>query len=244
MDIGRNHDNTSVDAALETDASLAAVREAIDRLNRTGICIRRSSTRPHTVAPITGVAGCEEFQKVSLIYVKAFYRLATPELQEYLSHCMTTRRNMIMVERYRHEERKVRPDAATPQAEPLAPIPEDEDPQLEVLIRVKQHATVSGHPSDHDIQPIAKSPIPQILVRPYSGSENSTIDSSLFKKRMASPSHGGSRSKGTMSIRISQVQYPPPPQPEGNDNYATCYWCCERHKHLSNPDSWMYVPIN
>ncbi|KLU92426.1 hypothetical protein MAPG_11372 [Magnaporthiopsis poae ATCC 64411] len=227
---GRKEDQdttTETGLAPELDSSLKAIHGALDRLNRYGVLIRRSSKKPQTTCSSQNDPAKNHFKQIMLGCVQALYPSARIELQEYLAGYMATRRNEIVRKQSRHEIYQTHRSTLTT---PLDSIPEHELSQVEGRLQ----PPASGFTDSQQGRGSQGGTASGVLgAGPHRGfqarhSEHSSINSFLFhQQRNERPSDFGSERNDTSSIHGRRVGYPKPPQPGANSNFIKCEWCAQ-----------------
>ncbi|KAN0066704.1 hypothetical protein V8E54_015174 [Elaphomyces granulatus] len=211
-------------SATEMDL-LKAIDGAIDRLNRLGIAIRKSSTRSSMARDLTDMTGFKSFKELALVFLKTLYPDANDELHEQLGMSMAERYSGITSRQSRHDLFRERRPKLSPC---LPPIREDTE------VSDQPRPVIPGAVSSQYRQMAERiAPRRDNILR----SEPSSIDRQALHQKMDASSNAGSRKKETSSIQIHQVTYPKAPQ--GSSNWITCEWCFEtREKSYFEGDNW------
>lgn len=253
---GSSHESSSPDTAADKarraepaaglDAALAAVNQALGRLNRTGTSIRRLPTTSNTLIVEPDIPGSQEFKKAALSCVQALYSRASPELQEHLGESITAARNDVITRKLRQEQRMTRAHRIIP----LEALPEDESTTLTSQGTTHWPPATMTLPAELGIQrpKSERSAVSGSSASELSRSERSSIENSLSITNLTAPSsyvRPKAQKKSTFSVQGNQIYYPLPPQPRKNSNFITCEWCLETHsKELLEGSNWRYAPVH
>lgn len=220
---------------------LAAIDQAVDRLNRLGMAIRQSSTQKVVPRSLADLSGCESFQKLAEALVRTLYPDATNELHSQLSKSMTCRYDLVISRQKRQNHLQQRRPKPSP-----TPTQIMEDMQMDEDPKDPRHFPDSFdhlyHQMAEDMDKGSADPKKK-RADDLQSEVPSPLDRGLFNKTMgSSPSQKGSQKKEeTSSIQINQIGYPKAPQVIGASNYATCNWCFQtRHKREFEGREWRY----
>ncbi|KAJ8129674.1 hypothetical protein O1611_g3959 [Lasiodiplodia mahajangana] len=225
-------DSSAVDSETSTllaaKASLAAIQEAIDRLRRSAILIRRS--RSYSLAPrVQGFARkdpakVDEFRKAASLFVVGRLPGISNSLATQLVSSILFRRLRLLYESRHNEKLKARRIQVTPAAS---------QPGIKA-----RNDTPAQDLSGRDV-PEAKDKLsgPQ-LQDALSETENSGFDAGKFQHYDDASTEVSDASTVT-SIAQGYV-YPPPPKPKSGDRYCACNWCADEIKvsDLDIPGWW------
>ena len=249
---GSSHESSSPDTAADKarraepaaglDAALAAVNQALGRLNRTGTSIRRLPTTSNTLIVEPDIPGSQEFKKAALSCVQALYSRASPELQEHLGESITAARNDIITRKLRQEQRITRAHRITP----LEALPEDESTTLTSQGTTHWPPATMTLPAELGIQrpKSERSAVSGSSASELSRSERSSIENSLSITKLRRHPISGQKPKRKAPFPY-QIYYPLPPQPRKNSNFITCEWCVETYsKELLEGSNWRYAPVH
>lgn len=212
---------------------LKDIHGSIDRLNRLGIAIRRSSTRSLLNTNRTDMSKFDSFKDLSHSFLKVLYPDASNELHDQLSKSMAERYIHISELKSSHAKR-----ASKRPRKPQVLPPVIEDMEVDELANVLGERLLSA--TDVLYQRMGERPtqhVPASGRSSVSGSKVSDIDRQLLQQHMSTLSDTGSKKKReTSSIQINLVGYPDAP---GGVNDITCEWCFETHeKRYFEGDNW------
>lgn len=211
----------SQSAALAVEAALEAVQEAIDRLQRLAIIIRRSSSvtiasRVKNYALKTDAAENDEFNKLILMRLNGILPAMSESLAGQLLESIAHRRLRLLYQR-RHQKklarrRPSRSNQVVP-GETEEPKPKS-DPPLQPAMPEAGTSKVVGKTSVY-----SKS-------QANSDTAHSTFNLSAFHRHQSRTA-----SVQPDSITVTSVaqgcSYPRPPRLQDGGKTARCDWCCE-----------------
>ena len=216
-------------------ARLAAIDDALSRLNRLGVTIRWSSSHKADVRARKFAVGLDltSFEQLCGQAIEALYPHAPPALKQSLGKSMADRYKRMMFSRDRHQKLKTRREPAGT----LTGIPEDD--------------AGDAVQSDQALRqpPTARTHAPPAVQRRFwqatalSQSDLSSVDTGLIRNRARPPDEASTRHPKTMSIQVKQGKYPKMPQGDKDSNFFACEWCSEllSTKSLTERD-WRWVP--
>jgi hypothetical protein len=217
--------------------ALAGIEGAIDRLNRLGIAIRRSSNR-HLTAKNS--SDDRYIQQLTRDIVKTLYPSANEDLHDMLGRSMADRYHKIASLQSRNAQlQQRRPHQAFAGLGPVAEGVEE----AEAEDKNEQAPGEGWNPPQNQQQPTARllrlppvSPWGPMVPR----SEASTVNREFVRQIMGNASNAGSRKLGaSSSIQINQGVYPRPPVGPDRPNFVTCPWCGEtRTRQAYEGDTW------
>ncbi|RMJ10266.1 hypothetical protein CDV36_010103 [Fusarium kuroshium] len=221
-------------AALAVEAALKAVQEAIDRLQRLGTMIRRSSTvtiasRVKNYAFKADAAENDEFNKLILLRVKGILPGISESLAIQLLESISHRRlRLLYQQRHQRKLERQRPGRSN---QSLSREPEMEnqksDPPPQPVISKSSQRKAAGMASVY-----SKS-------QPESGTAHSTFDLAAFQNYQSQED-----SVPPDNITVTSVaqgySYPRPPRPQEGSKHIRCDWCFEEitDSQLQKPGWW------
>jgi hypothetical protein len=211
--------------------ALEAIEGAIDRLSHLGVAIRQSSV----TSQITRVKRLEEtaasnvFKDLSHMSLRILYPAANPDLHEQLSRSMVRRYAQIISQKNRQNALKTRrskpPSSLSTIAEDMETDNQTEGSGPGIPKITKQQWDESRGIVNTRL---FRQPAPSLY------SDLSSLNTKMLGNKLSDSQKAISHRSKTSSIRISQVNYPNPPQGITGRNHVTCDWCFELTREASS----------
>ncbi|KAJ4857129.1 hypothetical protein T069G_08026 [Trichoderma breve] len=208
-----------------------SIEGAIDRLHRLGVTIRQSSTAGliSRVRAFSAKRSDSSLEEISFLMIKFLYPIAPLNLQRLLSRSILERhfnieyrgehqrrlaaRRMLVLDDDDHKEDQ--PHADNGSQEVLRPATRKD--------YVNEAADIVRDDSEKETD----------ILLSKSGTKPSTLQTQEFERKVneKKPLKALSAISKTSSVPIGDVNYPKPPKPQGEYDWATCYWCFESFPH-------------
>ncbi|PKK49154.1 hypothetical protein CI102_4565 [Trichoderma harzianum] len=208
-----------------------SIEGAIDRLHRLGVTIRQSSTAGliSRVRAFSAKRSDSSLEEMSFLMIKFLYPMAPLNLQRLLSRSILERhfnieyrgehqrrlaaRRMLVLDDDDHKEDQ--PHADNGSQEVLRPTTRKD--------YVNEAADIVRDDSEKETD----------IILSKSGTKPSTLQTQEFERKVneKKPLKALSAVSKTSSVPIGDVNYPKPPKPQGEYDWATCYWCFETFPH-------------
>ncbi|KAI0452816.1 hypothetical protein F5B21DRAFT_505895 [Xylaria acuta] len=219
--------------SLAAAAALDAIQEAIDRLRRLAVLIRKSpssslTSRVEAFARRAGPAKVKEFQKITSLFVTGRLPGIGSGLATQLVSSISFRRLRLLYQSKHNEKlkaRRVQTISAPSQLETETRREEGPAPVLEDLSRL-------------DVLRREAPPARPLQQPTYTETENSGLNYEDFQRYDGSPTDVSDTS--TITSIGHGYSYPPRPKPEKGDQYCACNWCSDEIKvsDLNIPGWW------
>ncbi|KAI0439843.1 hypothetical protein F4803DRAFT_529470 [Xylaria telfairii] len=220
--------------SLAAVAALDAIREAIDRLRRLAVLIRKSpssslTSRVEAFAHKVNPGNVEEFQKMASLIVTGRLPSMSSSLAAQLVSSISFRRLRLLYEGKHNEKLKGR------RIQTILELPqlETEKPRWEEV-----PVSVQDDLSRLDILQTETPPARSFQQPAYSETEDSGFDLEKFQHHNSSLTDVSDTSTITSIAR--GYCYPPRPKHEIGDQYCACNWCSDEIKvsNLNIPGWW------
>ncbi|KAL7961305.1 hypothetical protein V8C34DRAFT_274365 [Trichoderma compactum] len=209
-----------------------SVEGAIDRLHRLGVIIRQCSTASliSRVRAFSAKRSDSSLEEMSFLMIKFLYPMAPLDLQRLLSRSILERHFNI---EYRGEHQRRLEARRKPVSDDDGDHKEDQprvhNGSQEVLRPVtrkdyvNEAADIVRDDSEKETE----------IMPSKSGTKPSTLQTQEFQHKVneKKPLEALSAVSKTSSVPVGDVNYPKPPKPQGENDFATCYWCFESYPY-------------
>ncbi|KAI0186319.1 hypothetical protein EV127DRAFT_439039 [Xylaria flabelliformis] len=225
---------SEISNTLAAVAALDAIQEAIDRLRRLAVLIRKSpsfslTSRFETFAREVDPAKTEEFQRITSLFVTGRLPAIDSSLATQLVSSISFRRLRLLYQSKHNGKLKDRRTLAT-----LVP----SQPDAEMRMREEDPVPIQECLSRSDISKTETMPARPLRQLAVSETENSGLN--LEKSQQYNDGSVDVSDTSTVTSITQRYPYPPQPRPKNGDRYCACDWCLDEINisNLDTPGWW------